>query len=368
MASISHSEWDLCAGTVDPFLSYAFLSTLEESGSVGPQTGWNPSHFIIRDQSAKIQAVIPHYTKLHSYGEYVFDQVWAQAFHRLGKNYYPKSQICIPMSPVTGTRFLRHPQHAISISEIGSLLSSYLTEQELSSLHITFCSSEEWSHLGQEGWLQRLGIQFHWNNAGYKNFDEFLSQLSSSHRKSIKRERRLAQSSGLTFLTVQGDDIKEHHWEAFYHFYINTIDKKWGNAYLTKSFFNLLSQNLGDKVILMMAYHNNQPVAGALHLQGEQTLYGRLWGCHGDWPFLHFELCYYRALDYAIEQSLKTVEAGAQGEHKLQRGYLPQKTYSCHLINHEPMNKAIKHYLLEETKMIEQQIHHYETLSPFKQS
>jgi predicted N-acyltransferase len=367
IADIPAAAWDACATSDNPFVSHAFLKALEDSGSTGQDAGWIPQHMAFYDTDGSIGAVAPMYAKLHSYGEYVFDQAWAEAFENAGGNYYPKLQICAPFSPVPGPRLLRHPEKNIPIGAISSALKGICRQSSLSSAHVTFCTEDEWKELGQAGWLQRLGMQFHWHNNNYKTFDDFLAALSSKHRKSIRRERRDAHAAGLTFLTLRGDDIKTRHWDAFYKFYMATSDRKWGSAYLTREFFTELSKHMSDKVVLMMAQHDGTLVAGALNLLSHDTLYGRNWGCIGEWPFLHFELCYYRALDFAIEHGLKRVEAGAQGEHKIQRGYLPQLTYSAHFIAHKGLERAVENFLTRERAAIKATMEDADHFSPFRQ-
>jgi predicted N-acyltransferase len=348
IADIAASDWDACAGSDNPFVSYAFLSAIEDSGSATGRTGWLPQHAVLRDQCGRVMAVAAMYAKSHSYGEYVFDHGWAHAFERAGGDYYPKLQVAVPFSPVPGPRLLIRPDADIPPATLGAALAQACRELELSSVHITFCTETEWSELGDAGWLRRLGVQFHWQNADYATFDDFLAALSSRKRKSIRRERRDAQAAGLEFVTLRGNDITRRDWNAFYEFYTSTVDRKWGSAYLTRPFFGLLSERLGDAVVLMMARHNGKAVAGALNLAGKDALFGRNWGCRGDWPFLHFELCYYRAIDFAIEHGLQRVEAGAQGEHKIQRGYLPSPTYSVHWIAHGGLRRAVSDFLDHE--------------------
>ena len=300
----------------------------------------------------------------HSYGEYVFDHGWAHAFERAGGDYYPKLQVAVPFSPVPGPRLLVRP--GIAPEAMGQALVQACQELDLSSVHATFCTETEWDALGRGGWLLRQGKQFHWENHGYADFDGFLAALNSRKRKSIKRERRDANNAGLTFLTLQGAAIEPRHWDAFFRFYTTTVDRKWGSAYLTRSFFPLLSERLGDRVVLMMAEHEGKLVAGALNLMGDDALYGRNWGCRGDWPFLHFELCYYRAIDFAIAHGLKRVEAGAQGEHKIQRGYLPKPTYSAHWIAHAGLRAAVSGFLDQERRAIAREMAMLEESSPFK--
>lgn len=366
ITEISAGEWDACAGNDNPFISHAFLSALEESGSTGPRTGWLPQHLALRDPSNQLVAVAPLYLKTHSYGEYVFDHGWAQAFENAGGQYYPKLQVASPFSPVTGPRLLRRPGSNIPITVLGNALRQVCTALQLSSVHITFCPHDEWQALGQAGWLQRTGLQFHWENADYSSFDDFLETMPSRKRKILRRERREANTAGLTFQTLRGTDIHPRHWDAFYEFYTSTIDRKWGSAYLTRDFFPLLHQALGDKVVLMLAEDQHRPVAGALNLMSADTLYGRNWGATGHWPFLHFELCYYRAIDFAIEHKLKRVEAGAQGEHKIQRGYLPQRTFSAHWIEDPRLRHAVQNFLKQEDLQIQAEESALHQLLPFK--
>ncbi|HEX2944211.1 MAG TPA: GNAT family N-acetyltransferase, partial [Rhodopila sp.] len=328
IAEIDAADWDACAGADNPFVSHAFLSALEDSGSAGARTGWLPQHAVLRTEAGQVVAAAPLYAKSHSYGEYVFDHGWANALERAGGSYYPKLQCAVPFSPVPGPRLLRRKDSGVPVAALADALRQACKVHDLSSVHVTFCTQEEWQELGNVGWLQRIGMQFHWENQGYGSFDDFLGALSSRKRKVLRRERRDANAAGLTFHALSGADITESHWDAFYRFYQSTVDRKWGSAYLTRAFFSLLGQRLGDKVVLMYAEQDGKPVAGALNLAGSEALYGRNWGCRGEWPFLHFELCYYRAIDWAIEHGLKRVEAGAQGRHKIQRGYMPKHTYS----------------------------------------
>jgi predicted N-acyltransferase len=363
---IDAQDWNACAGDDNPFVSFAFLSAVEDSGSAGSRTGWLPQHAVLRDEGGQIVGIVPMYAKSHSYGEYVFDHGWANAFERAGGSYYPKLQAAVPFSPVPGPRLLRRPGCAVPVAALAQGLVQACQQLDLSSVHITFCQDEEWEALGQAGWLQRIGTQFHWINAGYNSFDDFLGAMSSRKRKSIRRERRDAVGAGLSFRTLRGHEITRPMWDAFFGFYQSTVDRKWGSAYLTRRFFPMLSERLGDRVVLMMAYHDQTPVAAALNLMGRDALYGRNWGCSGDWPFLHFELCYYQAIDFAIAHNLPRVEAGAQGEHKIQRGYLPVPTYSAHWITHPGLRRAIGSFLEEERPAILQHMEELSTLSPFK--
>ena len=364
IADIPVAEWDACAGPDNPFVSHAFLSALEDSGSAGPKTGWLPQHAALRDEAGTLMAAAPMYAKSHSYGEYVFDHGWANAFEGAGGDYYPKLQVAVPFSPVPGPRLLCRP--GLPTEDLGQALAQACEELNLSSVHATFCTESDWDALGRAGWLQRIGTQFHWTNGGYGAFDDFLGALSSRKRKVLRRERRDANAAGLVFHTLRGAEITARHWDAFYRFYTATVDRKWGSAYLTKRFFPLLSERLGDRVVLMVAEHGGTPVAGALNLVGTDALYGRNWGCRGDWPFLHFELCYYRAIDFAIANGLSRVEAGAQGEHKIQRGYLPAPTYSAHWIRHAGLRGAVAEFLRREVPGVRRRMDDLAEGSPYR--
>ena len=367
IADIPATEWDACAGDGNPFVCHAFLHALEESGSATARTGWMPQHAALRDGSGTLLACAPMYAKSHSQGEYVFDYGWANAFERAGGDYYPKLQVSAPFSPVPGPRLLVRPGSGIGPEVLGGALAQVCRELKLSSVHVTFCQEAEWTALGEAGWLRRLGTQFHWHNAGYGSFDEFLGALSSRKRKAIRRERRDAAESGFTLKTLRGHEITDRHWTAFHRFYKSTTDKKWGrSAYLTRAFWPMLGERLGDRVVLMVAERDGEPVAGALNLLGTEALYGRNWGCIVDAPFLHFELCYYRAIDFAIAHGVPRVEAGAQGEHKIGRGYLPCPTYSAHWIAHEGLRRAIADFLERERPAMEREMAALATLSPFR--
>lgn len=363
IAEIGAAAWDACAGDDNPFMSYGFLSALEDSGSVGKRSGWHPRHAVLKDQFGEIAAVAPTYAKTNSYGEYVFDHAWANALEQAGGRYYPKLQIAVPFSPVPGPRLLCRP--GFPVAAMGEALIQATKELGCSSVHVTFCTEPEWTELGQNGWLQRLGTQFHWDNNNYQNFDDFLAALSSRKRKAIKRERRDA-SAGLTFKALSGPDLTQAIWDAFYQFYLSTVDRKWGGAYLTRDFFSLLGERLGEKVVLMIAERDGKPIAGALNLRGSEALYGRNWGCSEDIPFLHFELCYYQAIDYAIAHGLKRVEAGAQGEHKIQRGYIPKPTYSAHWIAHKGLANAVADFLDGERPAMQRAMAAMNEDSPYK--
>ena len=366
IAEIAPADWDACAGADNPFVSYAFLSAIEDSGSASPRTGWLPQHAVLRTECGTVAAVAPMYAKSHSYGEYVFDHGWAHAFERAGGDYYPKLQVAVPFSPVPGPRLLVRPGTGVPAAALAQALSQAGRELDMSSVHVTFCTQTDWELLGEAGWLQRIGMQFHWSNDNYATFDDFLGALSSRKRKTLRRERRDANSCGLEFLTLRGPEIGRKEWRAFYEFYTSTVDRKWGSAYLTETFFPMLGERLGERVVLMLARHNGMPVAGALNLAGTDTLYGRNWGCRGEFPFLHFELCYYRAIDFAIAHGLKRVEAGAQGEHKIQRGYLPAPTFSAHRIFHGGFRRAVGEFLEQERPAVLAEIEALAAASPFR--
>jgi predicted N-acyltransferase len=366
IAEVAPEAWDACAGADNPFVSHAFLSAVEDSGSANARTGWLPQHAVLTDAAGQVVAAAPMYAKAHSYGEYVFDHGWAHALERAGGDYYPKLQVAVPFSPVPGPRLLIRPGTGIPVAAMAGALVQACQQLGTSSVHATFCTEAEWQALGEAGWLQRMGVQFHWHNRGYTSFDDFLAALSSRKRKVLRRERRDANAAGLAFLALRGPDIRAVHWDAFFDFYHATVDRKWGSAYLTRDFFTLLGERLGDRVVLMLALHDGTPVAGALNLAGADTLYGRNWGCRGDWPFLHFELCYYRAIDFAIEHGLARVEAGAQGEHKIQRGYVPCPTWSAHWIAHSGLRRAVADFLVEERREKLEQMEEQAAFSPYR--
>ncbi|WP_241665230.1 GNAT family N-acetyltransferase [Teichococcus oryzae] len=367
IAEIPAAEWDACAGPDNPFTSHAFLSALEDSGSASRRTGWLPQHVALRDAEGRLVAVAPAYAKSHSYGEYVFDHAWADALERAGGRYYPKLQVAVPFSPVPGGRLLVRPGSGIAWAGLGQALAQVTEQLDLSSAHVTFCSEAECQALGEAGWLPRTGTQFHWHNDGYNSFEDFLGALSSRKRKQLRRERRDAQSAGLAFRALQGAAITPRHWEAFHRFYMDTVDRKWGSAYLTARFWPMLSERLGERVVLMVAERDGEPVAGALNLMGSDTLYGRNWGAVAEAPFLHFELCYYQAIDFAIARGLKRVEAGAQGQHKIQRGYLPVPTFSAHWIRHRGLRRAVAEFLEAERPAVAEQMALLADASPFRE-
>ena len=369
LSKIRAADWDECAGSDNPFVSHAFLDALEESNSACAETGWLPQHLVLEDGNGKLLGAAPMYLKSHSYGEYVFDHGWAEAYERAGGRYYPKLQVAVPFTPVTGNRLLIRPG---APADAARLLAAAMVEiakrAKVSSLHVTFPTKVEYDLFAEAGFLQRLGRQFHWENQGYKSFDDFLGALNARKRKQIKRERREA-NDGVEIETLNGAAIKARHWDAFFRFYTSTSDKKWGAAYLTREFFDLLGQRMGERVVLVMAKMAGRYVAGALNLMGGDTLYGRNWGCLSEVPFLHFEACYYRAIDFAIARGLKRVEAGAQGSHKIQRGYLPVPTYSAHWIRDPGFAKAVEDFLKRERRAVENEMEELEqVLSPFKRA
>jgi predicted N-acyltransferase len=371
ISEVLPESWDLCAGKSHPFTRHAFLSALEDSGSATAETGWLPQHLVIESPSGNILGVSPLYLKNHSYGEFVFDWGWADAFERAGGKYYPKLQCSVPFTPVTGPRFLIPDtvcdEVMITLKKaLGDALIQLAERMSVSSVHVTFSSKEEWKLLADVGFLQRTGQQFHWYNNNYTNFDDFLNKLTSRKRKQIRKERRAVSDKNLTIKTLTGTEIAECHWDAFFEFYLSTTDKKWGSSYLTRSFFSMLGERMGDQVVLIIVEDAGRLVAGALNLKSDDTLYGRNWGCLVDYKFLHFEACYYKAIDYAIEHGLMRVEAGAQGTHKIQRGYLPSHTYSAHWINHPGLKGAIENFLDQERLGIELEILNFEQHSPFK--
>ncbi|KIN62516.1 DUF482 multi-domain protein [Sulfitobacter noctilucicola] len=373
---IGQSEWDACAcpeagnGSPpnDPFTTYRFMSALEKSGSVGPGTGWQQQHLAAFVEGQLI-AVAPLYAKMHSQGEYIFDHNWAHALERAGGRYYPKLQIAVPHTPATGRRFLTRP----GFEDIGkrALIQGAVQvadNNQLSSVHITFCTEDE-AVFGEEmGLMVRKSQQFHWRNAGYADFDGFLGSLNSRKRKNIRKERAQAQAFGGEIHTFTGDQILPEHWDAFWQFYQDTGARKWGTPYLTREFFDIAQDTLRDDMALVLAERDGRWIAGALNFIGSDALYGRYWGCIEHHPCLHFELCYYRAIDFAIERGLHTVEAGAQGEHKLARGYLPSVVWSLHWMRDEGFGNAVADYLEAERDAVEQEIEILTEYGPFKRA
>ena len=363
VSAIPAEQWDACAGRANPFVGHAFLSILEASGSATARTGWQPIPVIVDGPDGTPVAIAPAYAKSHSQGEYVFDHAWADAWERAGGRYYPKLQVAVPFTPAPGPRLLLHDtgQAAALIAAIEAV-----TDQHgLSSAHATFVCPEQVPLFEAAGWLIREGTQFHWQNRDYASFDDFLGALASRKRKAIRKERAGA-IEGLTIRHVSGADIIEADWDAFWVFYQDTGARKWGQPYLTRTFFSLLGAAMAERVLLIFAERDGRPIAGALNLIGEDTLYGRYWGCTEDVPFLHFELCYYQAIDAAIARGLKTVEAGAQGEHKLARGYVPVPTWSAHYIPNAGFRRAIVDFLARERASVEADQEFLGTMTPFK--
>ena len=365
VSSFAAQDWDRCAGSVNPFLSHAFLSALEESGSAAARTGWQPLPIAIDGADGKPAAVMPAYAKSHSQGEYVFDHSWAAAYERAGGDYYPKLQISVPFTPVQGRRLLTNDPSLVP--GLIAAAEQVVRSNGLSSAHATFIDPAEVPLFERAGWLIRVDRQFHWLNAGYESFDDFLATLASRKRKAIRKERAGA-SAGLAIRNLTGAAIEEHHWDAFWRFYQDTGARKWGRPYLTRRFFSLLGERLADRVLLILAYREGMPIAGALNLIGEDALYGRYWGCTEEVPFLHFELSYYQAIDFAIAQGLQRVEAGAQGEHKLSRGYQPVPTFSAHHLADSRLRDAVADYLEAERRAVADEIEYLGALTPFRKA
>ncbi|WP_312218717.1 GNAT family N-acetyltransferase [Brevundimonas sp.] len=369
IAAIGRAAWDACAvPSGDPFVSYDFLDACEGSGSAVPSEGWAARHLSLHDEDGVVIGVMPLYLKGHSQGEYVFDHSWADAYQRAGGRYYPKLLGAVPFTPATGPRFLNAPgTDAATVRE--ALLQGALTLTErlgVSSLHVNFPLEAEWRAMTETGLLPRRDIQFIWRNDGYQSFDEFLGALSSNRRKTIRRERREAQA-GLDIRVLTGAEITQAHWDAFFAFYMDTGDRKWGRPYLTRDFFARVGASMADRIALVIAFEDDTPVAGALNFIGRETLYGRQWGTLVDRPFLHFELCYYQAIDFAIARGLSRVEAGAQGDHKIARGYLPSPVYSAHFIADPALRDPVARYLEQERPAVEAEMHAMTAeLSPYR--
>jgi hypothetical protein len=370
IAEIGRAAWDACAAPLgDPFVSFDFLDALEESGSVAPRAGWGPRHLSVRGPGGEIDAVMPLYLKSHSRGEYVFDWAWAEAYERAGGQYYPKLLSACPFTPVTGSRLIVRPgadQETMRRTLLGGAMT--LCERHgASSLHITFPKEDEWRWLTAQGLLPRRDQQYHWHNQGYGSFDDFLAALSANHRKSIRRERRDAQAE-VEIVALTGDSLTEAHWDAFFDFYMDTGARKWGDPYLNRRFFSLLSARMADRILLLLARRDGRWVAGALNMIGADTLYGRYWGATEHVPFLHFELCYYQAIEQAIALGLSRVEAGAQGQHKIARGYLPSPVYSAHFIADPALREPVARYLDQERSAVRVEMEALtEEFSPFRQ-
>lgn len=366
MTEISAQDWDALAcpeaRAIDPFTTHRFLAALDASGSTGEGTGWQTRPLVLRDGAAV--AALPLYVKSHSQGEYIFDHGWAQALERAGGSYYPKLQVAVPFTPATGRRFLGDPSYREALLETAISLAD---QNGLSSLHFTFCTEEEAEALaGKHGVLHRVTQQFHWENHGYSSFDDFLSALSSRKRKMIRKERETARASGLQIRSLTGAELEPAHWDAFWRFYQDTGARKWGTPYLTRAFFDEIQRRMRDDVLLVLAFDGARPVAGALNFIGRDTLFGRYWGCIEDHPCLHFELCYYQAIDWAIAKGLSRVEAGAQGEHKLARGYLPTPVHSLHYIADPAFRDAVARYLEQERRAVDEEIEVLTAYGPFR--
>ena len=380
ISEIAAQAWDACAnpgGRADPasppspfnpFVSYAFLSALEQSRSATARTGWQPQHLVLESADGSIAGVVPCYLKSHSRGEYVFDHGWAEAYERAGGRYYPKLQVSVPFTPVTGRRLLARPGPDETRAQ-GALLAA-LAElarlRDASSVHMTFVTEREWRLAAGHGFLQRTDQQFHWENNGYATFDDFLAALSARKRKTIRRERREATEPGIDIAWLTGTDLTEGVWDAFFAFYMETGSRKWGSPYLTRAFFSLVGQSMADDILLVVAKRSGRIIAGALNFKGADTLYGRHWGAIEHHPCLHFELCYYQAIEYAIANKLARVEAGAQGEHKIARGYLPSTTYSAHYIADQGLRRAVADYLKHERAYVEAAGRELAEASPFR--
>jgi predicted N-acyltransferase len=372
IAEIGHGAWDACANApgraANPFIAYDFLDIAEETGCAAERAGWAPQHLAVRDERGEVAAVMPLYLKSHSQGEYVFDHSWADAYERAGGRYYPKLVSASPFSPVTGPRLLVRPDVDAAAGR-RMLLSGAITLCErmgISTLGINFPTDEEYAFLGGQGMLLRQNQQYHWLNAGYASFDDFLAALSSGRRKTIRRERREA-CQGLEIISLTGAEITEAHWDAFFAFYMDTGERKWGRPYLNRKFFSLLGERMADRVLLVLARRGGRWIAGALNLIGGDCLFGRNWGCLEDVRFLHFELCYYQAIEWAIDHGLARVEAGAQGQHKIARGYLPSAVYSAHYIADPGLSRAVARFLEEERRAVQGEMDWLaEEYSPFK--
>ena len=375
LSEIPAGDWDRCAlwagpeapdqasrsvgsrakvDTSNPFISHAFLLALEQSGSVGARTGWTTAHLVAENDAGEIVGVAPTYLKSHSQGEYVFDHSWADAFQRAGGRYYPKLQVAAPFTPATGRRLLAAPgERAIEVEHaLRQGILALRDQMNASSAHVTFQPEAEWSRMSPEHWLPRVDVQYHWFNRGYASYDDFLAALASRKRKNLKRERRDALAAGITIHRLTGSDLTEAVWDDFFAFYMDTGSRKWGRPYLTRQFFSLVGHSMPDKIVLVMARREGRYIAGAINFCGADTLYGRNWGCREDHPFLHFEVCYHQAIDHAIERGLQRVEAGAQGEHKIARGYEPVLTRSSHAIAHPGLRRAIADFLDHESTQI----------------
>lgn len=369
---IDAALWNACASggktrPGNPFLDHTFFVALETSGSARAETGWLPQHLVLQDATGTAIGIMPLYLKSHSQGEYVFDYGWADAFERAGGDYYPKLQCSVPFTPVTAPKLMvRDASDLTAKSGLLAAAESLCARHHASSVHATFIPEAEQALAAERGWLERIDRQFHWHNDGFSSYEDFLAALASRKRKALKKERRAALEDGIEIDWLTGDDITEAHWDAFFEFYMDTGSRKWGRPYLNRTFFSMLGEAMADRVLLIMARDGDKYIAGALNLIGDDTLYGRYWGCTRHVPFLHFEVCYYQAVDYAIEHGLGTVEAGAQGEHKLARGYVPVTTRSAHFIAHPGLRRAIADYLEGERDYMDREQEVLGTMTPFR--
>jgi predicted N-acyltransferase len=368
ITEIPAAAWDACAGNGNPSVCHAFLDALEESGSTTARTGWMPQHLSVVGPDGAIAGLVPLYAKAHSYGEYIFDYGWADAYERAGGRYYPKLLSAAPFTPVPGPRLMLRAGAPLEIrTHLIAGMIELAKRRRISSVHVNFPEQADMDALTEAGFLQRLGQQFHWVNDGYRDFDDFLGALNSRKRKAMKKERREALAPGLEIEVLTGSDLKPHHWDAFYEFYLATSDRKWGSAYLNRRFFALIGERMPEKIVLVMARHGANYVAGAFNLLGKDAIYGRNWGSYGDYKFLHFECCYYQAIEFAIARGLSRVEAGAQGPHKIQRGYLPTPTYSAHWIPDPAFRRAVAQFLAREREMVAHKMDGLSEFSPFRQ-
>jgi len=376
IGDVTAEAWNACANPAsngasapyyNPFVCHDFLSALELSGSARGRTGWQPMH-LLAESSGQLVGAVPCYAKSHSQGEYVFDHGWADAYERAGGDYYPKLQVTVPFTPASGPRLLLRPgsQSEAVRDALADGLAQVCRRSKASSVHVTFLTEAEWRFLGACGYLQRTHRQFHWENADYGSFDDFLGALASRKRKTIRRERSDALADGITVHWLTGSDLTESVWDTFFAFYMHTGSRKWGHPYLTRSFYSLAGEKMGKRILLVMAKRNGRFIAGAINFIGSDTLYGRHWGAIEHHPFLHFEVCYYQAIDYAIQHKLKRVEAGAGGQHKVLRGYLPTTTYSAHFILDPALRRAIADYLTHERAHVAAEIEEFAEVAPFR--
>ena len=367
MARFGRAEWNALVSDAHPFMDWDFLEALEATGCAAPETGWTPQHLAVRDTDGVLVGAAPLYVKDHSRGEFVFDWGWADALERAGGRYYPKLLCAAPFTPVTGPRLLAGDgERRVGIVRLLARAIAKATETSgLSSAHVNFLREADWELLGGDGWLQRIDQQYHWFNREYETFDDFLGALASRKRKMIRKERAAA-NDGLEIVRLSGDDLKSHYWDAFFEFYIDTGGRKWGAPYLNREFFEILHERMRDKVVMVLAMEGGTPIAGALNIAGCDALYGRYWGRRVERPFLHFEVCYYQAIEHAIEAGLSRVEAGAQGDHKLARGYEPVTTRSAHWIAHPGLHSALEEYLERERRAVAEGVEQLAEYTPFR--